>query len=136
MAINQGVEKTPLTIVLDSPRPDDKQFTKYWDMFILDVSMRENLKPGHLVHLKIYCGMLCQADSLETILDESGHTWESEGGRNGPQVKLRPESATYLNVIKEIRQYSVMLGLTLVKDTKMTNDQDEAKDSKEKEDTW
>lgn len=144
----QEISEAAKKLNLSSPRTDDKEFTRYWDTFIQDIQWRENLKQGHLIHLEFYCGLFCQARELEEVLAYEGHTFSNETeeeyeddyghrkkkkktGRNGKQVKVRPESSIYLNIIKEIRQYSVMLGLTLVKDTKITNDSKDEDAAKE-----
>lgn len=106
-----------------SPKPDKKSFNHYWAMFLPDVHDRENLKSSHLNQLRILCDLSVEYDELQDIIDLEGRTYLSTG-RNGDQIKLRPEIQQLNRCVAEIRNYSKMLGLVLVKDTKM-NDKDE-----------
>ena len=99
-----------------SPRPDKASFTSYWTQYLVDIKDRQNLKPSHLLQLKILCDLAVEYDQLVDIIDLCGRTYESEG-RNGHQVKLRPEVAQLKICQTEIRNYSKILGLVLHKDT-------------------
>ncbi len=112
------IEKFP------SPKPLNGAYTKYWEMFIADISDRENLKLSHLTQLKILCSLCVEYDELEEIIELEGRTFTSEG-RNGRQVKARPELALLKSCIAEIRSYSKMLDLVLVKDKKLSNVEEE-----------
>jgi hypothetical protein len=109
-----------------SPKPDNKVFTSYWDDFIEDIVNRDNFKRGHLRHLSILCNLFCELEVLNNVLDFEGHTYESDGGRNGPQIKLRPEVQQRNTVISDIAAYSKLLGVTLMKD--MTLKENKKKD--------
>jgi hypothetical protein len=104
-----------------SPKPDKQSFNYYWGLFLPDVQDRENLKPSHLQQLRILCDLSVEYDELQEIIDIEGRTYVSVG-RNGEQIKLRPEIAQMNRVVSEIRNYSKMLGLVLVKDTKFNDD--------------
>ena len=106
-----------------SPRPDKKSFTNYWNQYLEDIKDRENLKPSHLLQLKILCDLAVEYDEIHEILDMCGKTYESEG-RNGLQIKLRPEVSQIARCQTMIKDYSKMLGLVLYKDSK-TNDPEE-----------
>jgi phage terminase small subunit len=110
-------------ISLEPPKESSEAFLTYWNMFIGDVSERENLKNSHLYQLRILCDMCVEYDELKEVLVLQGRTYESHG-RNGTQVKLNPEVAHMKSIITEIRNYSRMLGITLVKDTKITKKQE------------
>lgn len=112
------------TLDFTSPKPDKKSFNHYWDIFLPDVSERENLKKSHLQQLRILCDLCVELDELQDIIDIEGRTYESEG-RNGVQIKLRPEISEKNRVISEIRNYSKILGLVLFKDNKLTKEEDE-----------
>jgi len=99
-----------------SPR-GDSEFVKYWELFVGDVSGRENVKMGHLKQLELLCEMYLENDHLSGIIELKGYTYEAGEGRNGNQLKLRPEVQQLNRLRAEIRAYSIMLGLTLVKDT-------------------
>lgn len=107
-----------------SPLPDNGKFTEYWETFLPDISDRENLKKSHLIQLKILCMQIVEFDELTDFLLLHGRTYESFG-RNGMQLKPRPEIALLKTCVAEIRNYSKMLGLVLVKDTNMTNEKEE-----------
>lgn len=98
-------------------------FKAYWDMFVEDIKSRENLKNSHLQQLRILCDMSVEYDELCHAVSIEGRTYESQG-RNGTQVKLNPLVQQQSKVITEIRNYSKMLGLILVKDTKFNESED------------
>jgi len=104
--------------------PSDKPlFIYYWNMYLEDIKDRDNLKPSHLQQLKVLCDLSVEYDELREILVLQGRTFESEG-RNGFQIKLRPEVAQLNRVVSEIRNYSKILGLVLVKDTTTTKEEE------------
>lgn len=106
-----------------SPRPDKESFNHYWEMFLPDIQDRENLKPSHLQQLRILCDLSVEYDELQEILDLEGRTYISDG-RNGQQIKLRPEVQQMNRCVSEIRNYSKILGLVLFKDTKTNDNED------------
>ncbi len=106
-----------------SPSSDEK-FTEYWNTFLPDISDRENLKKSHLIQLRILCMQIVEMDELSEFLMLNGRTYESFG-RNGLQIRSRPEIQLLKTCVAEIRNYCKMLGLVLVKDTKMTNEDEE-----------
>jgi len=93
-------------------------------MFVPDIKDRPNLKASHLYQLQILCDLCVEYDDLKDVIDLIGRTITNSGGRNGDQVKLNPEVVQMNKVLIEIRNYSRMLGLLLVKDTK-TNEEEE-----------
>lgn len=106
------------------PSPSEKPtFIKYWEMYLADIKDRDNLKPSHLQQLKILCDLSVEYDELKEILDLEGRTFETEG-RNGFQIKLRPEVSQLNRVVSEIRSYSKMIGLVLVKDQTSTKEEE------------
>jgi hypothetical protein len=106
------------------PSPSEKEtFKKYWSMYLCDIKDRENLKPSHLQQLRVLCDLSVEYDELQDILTLQGRTFESEG-RNGFQIKIRPEVAQLNRVVTEIRNYSKILGLVLAKDTTTTKEEE------------
>jgi hypothetical protein len=103
-----------------SPKKGNAAFDKYWATFLGDISDRENLKASHLTQLKILCSICVEYDELEEAIELEGRTYTSVG-RNGTQVKTRPEVELLKTCRIEIRNYSKILGLVLVKDTRMSN---------------
>jgi len=108
------------------PKKSNKAFVSFWTKFIEDVRHRDNLKPTHLHHLSILCDLCVEYDELLDSLDLEGRTYESVG-RNGRQIKMRPEVDHLKKVTSEIRNYSKMLKLTLMDDKKL-NSEEEAND--------
>lgn len=106
-----------------SPKPDKDSFNYYWELFLPDIQDRENLKPSHLQQLRILCDLSVEYDELQEIIDLEGRTYMSTG-RNGEQIKLRPEIQQLNRCVTEIRNYSKILGLLLVKDTKFNEDEE------------
>lgn len=106
------------------PCPSEKEsFKAYWQMYLLDIKDRDNLKLSHIQQLKVLCDLSVDYDELRSILTLQGSTYESEG-RNGLQIKLRPEISQLNRVITEIRNYSKMLGLVLYKDETTTKEEE------------
>lgn len=107
-----------------SPRPENAAFTEYWEMYLEDIGHRENLKKSHLQQLKVLCDISVEYDELQEMLILEGRTYESIG-RNGLQIKLRPEVLQLNKILAEIRNYSKMLGLILFKDTATKEEEEE-----------
>ena len=100
-------------------------FERTWNVFIYDVVERDNFRPGHLEQLRVLCNLYAEEEELREILHMTGYTMFSEGGRNGPQEKTRPEVAQLNKTRSEIRAYSQMLGLVLHKDKGVVKKEDE-----------
>jgi len=103
----------------ESPRPHDPEFTNYWNMFLNDIEDRANLKQSHLWQLTVLCDMAVEYEYLRNVLDVKGRTYSSEG-RNGTQIKPRPELAQINKVYGEIRNYSKLFNIVLHKDQTVT----------------
>ena len=110
-----------------NPKPDHAGFTEYWEELLPDIQGRENLKPSHLQQLRVLCDLYVEYDQLQAIIELEGRTYWSTG-RNGDQLKPRPEVSLLARATAEIRNYSKMLGLVLYKDTKATNVEEEDDD--------
>ena len=106
-----------------TPPRDTEEFLYYWNIFIVDVKERENLKQSHLLQLRMLCDLWVEHDVLVEEIEENGRTYKSEG-RNGTQIKTAPEVTQLARVVSEIRNYSKMLGILLVKDTKLNEEED------------
>lgn len=113
-----------MEIIDKYPCPSEKEsFKHYWNMYLPDIKYRDNLKPSHLHQLKILCDLSVEYDEITTILREDGRTYESDG-RNGFQIKLRPEVQQLNRVVGFIRDYFKLLGIELTKDTKITKEEE------------
>lgn len=106
-----------------TPPKKNENFVHYWETFLPDIEDRENLKNSHLMQLRVLCDMCVELDELQELIDMEGRTYESHG-RNGTQIKMRPEVQEKNKLITEIRNYSKILGLVLVKDTKMKEEEE------------
>jgi hypothetical protein len=96
-------------------------------MFIGDIEHRDNLKQSHLHQLQILCDLCIEYDELREAIMFAGRTYISVG-RNGDQIKLHPNVQQMNRVVSEIRNYSKILGIQLVKDTTTTKDSEEDND--------
>lgn len=99
-----------------SPK-SNPDFKKYWEIFLPEVTSRDNFKPVHLHQLEILCDLHVEYNALLTLISVGGYTYTTNGGRNGDLVKLAPEVAQLNRCRSEIRNYCKMLGIALVKDT-------------------
>lgn len=103
------------------PPREGIQFRKHWENFLPDIKDRKNLKPTHLMQLKVLCDLSVEYEQLHSTIELEGRTYLSVG-RNGDQWKIRPEVAQLSRVIADIKTYSNMLGLILAEDDKITNE--------------
>lgn len=99
-----------------SPKPSNTVFTKYWDIFLPEITARDNFKPVHLHQLEILCDLYVEYHNLQTIVEMEGYTYVSVG-RNGEQQRPTAEVVLLSKCRVEIRNYCKMLGIALVKDT-------------------
>ena len=107
------------------PPRKNKEFVKYWKMFLGDIENRDNLKQSHLYQLQILCDLCIEYDELREAIVLVGRTYDSVG-RNGIQIKIHPNVQQMNRVVSEIRNYSKILGIQLVKDTTTTKDEGES----------
>ena len=116
------------------PPPTTSRFSSHplyqqkWKMFLPDIAVRNNFKQGHLSQLDILCRLYVELEELEVAIKKHGYTYDSIS-KNGVTIKPRPEVTQKNRVLSEIRNYSKILGLLLVKDTTFT-------DPAEKDDNW
>ena len=100
--------------------PSDKpEFKFYWDIFVEDVTKRDNFKLGHLQQLKILCRLYTEFDKMSDEIDEKGFTYETDPNgesRYGNQIKINPISTQRDKILSEIRQFSKLLKLELFQD--------------------
>lgn len=110
---------------MESPNPEDKKFTYYWDIFILDITRRANFKRSHLEQLFILCQLYVEFHSLTKKILKEGYTYTTMT-RNGEQQKKTGNVVVRDNILAEIRQYSKLLKLELEKDSEATTAQEES----------
>jgi hypothetical protein len=106
-----------------TPPRDSEAFLSYWNTFLPDVKERDNLKQSHLLQLRILCDLCVEYDELHECIELIGRSYESVG-RNGTQVKIRPEVQRLAQVVTQIRDYCTSLGIKLVKDTASTKQEE------------
>lgn len=97
-----------------SPK-NDKEFEKYWNIYIPAIVERENFRELHLTQLSILCDLLVEYDKMQMMIDLEGYVVENEG-RYGHQTKPSVYVLQRDKTLKEIRSYLKLLGLTLFKD--------------------
>lgn len=98
------------------PPPNNSPVFVYnWNMLIEQIATRDNFTRANLKHLEILCDLYQQYRSLGDLVDMLGQTYEV-GGRNGNQIKIRPEVSQLNQIRRDIKTYSQMLGITLDKD--------------------
>lgn len=111
---------------MKSPKACPK-FTKYWKILIDEVKENEKFKKSDLLRLETLCDLYVEKDDLNDILALTGLTYDAGEGRNGVQIKIRPEVAQLNKVKADILNYSRSLGLML-KETKHAAANTEEKD--------
>jgi len=115
--------KNKIKKVYRSPKPKDKKFNYYWDLFVDAVTSKENFIPAHLEQLKILCKLYTEVDLFNEMLIEEGYVFESNG-RYGIQKRPSPYINLKLKAVQEIRAYSKVLGITISKELAETDDDD------------
>lgn len=115
-----------------SPNPD-KHFSMYWDKYIEGVISRDNFRNEHLDQLAILCQLYVDNDTLTDEINETGMTYVTNG-RNGIQIKIKPEVSQRNITRTEIRNYNKALGLIIEKDKTNNGDKNEDEWSKEDDD--
>lgn len=101
-----------------APQPPDKDptFVHYWKIFCPEVVKRKNFKPLHLQQLRVLCDLYVRYDKLKALLDLTGESYWTGGGRHGEQIRSYPEVAQINVVTEKIATYSKNLGFILTKD--------------------
>ena len=114
-----------MTQELNIPKPPIKgrEFAKYWNQFAPMLLTRANYTDAHLKNLEILCRLYTEYDQLTEIIHKEGYTYSSDG-RYGLQIRTRPEVTERKNTMIEIRQYTRLLGIVLVKDDSVNSDED------------
>lgn len=108
-----------------APQGKEKEFKKYWDLFLPQVKDRDNFHTSHLQQLEILCDLYVDYHNLTKFVREKGYSFMCDG-RYGQTSRPFVEVQTRQKVIGEIRAYSKMLGLLLEKSgTIPDNDVDE-----------
>lgn len=100
---------------IENPKPKNQEFSHYWNLMVEDVKVRRNVSPSHLLQLAVLCDAYCQYDQLLEIVKEEGYTILKVTER-GESVSANPNAAALSRVIAQIKDYSKILGLLLVKD--------------------
>lgn len=101
------------------------EFVRKWDSLLPEIMGRDNFKRGHIYQLEILCDLYVEYAELMNILEVVGQTFVTTDGRNGTQLKQRPEVNQLNRVRSEIRNYSKHLGLLLVKDSDTGGDDED-----------
>lgn len=107
-----------------SPNPDP-MFTRMWNVFVGNLVERPNFHIGYLAQLEILCDLYREYHTYSAALELAGTTYWTDGGRNGPQLKVHPHVAQLNRIRVDIVSYSKMLGLVLVKDNGVTEEKDD-----------
>lgn len=82
-----------------------------WDRLAPQLAMQKRLKAHFVDSVAEYCRALMRMKELREILQEKGETYIVEG-RNGAQIKSRPEVAQLNQTWSNWRNLTAALGLT------------------------
>jgi hypothetical protein len=121
-SIEEYVEVLNLSMYKEYMSKD--RYNHFYKIFHEDIKHRDNLKDSHLAQLEILCRICVECEQLEELVSDMGWTYTSQG-RNGYQEKIRPEVQQLNKNRGEIRAYSKMLGICLVKDSKSDEPEDD-----------
>lgn len=108
------------------PMREGKIYVMYWEMFLEDVSSRDNFKRSHLATLDLLCKAYDQMWRLQEAVDLIGEMQDVKSAQ-GESRKPVPE-VSQMNVLRgQIAVYTKMLGLVLTRDTSPA-DEDKSKE--------
>ncbi len=125
MAKKKTTKKGPISISKEEveeilqkypPRKTNEIYVRMWNEFVDGVASRDNFKMAYLNQLSILCDLYVEYDVLLKFIERKGYSYESES-KSGITLKPYPEVLHFAKVQSEIRNYSKILGLLLVKDT-------------------
>jgi len=102
----------------------EKDFKKYWNIFLPQVVERDNFHIGHLQQLEILCDLYVDYNKLTKFVKINGYSFETEG-RYGTTSRPHTEVQVRQKVVGELRAYSKMLGLLLNKGLPTEEETDE-----------
>jgi len=102
-----------------------KIFKKHWDIFLDSITERENFHKSHLKQLEILCQLYVDYHKLTKFVEENGFSFITVG-RYGSTSRPHVETQLMTKVLAEIRAYSKLLGIILVKDATISEDENES----------
>jgi hypothetical protein len=94
------------------PPKDGIVFTKMWNSLLSQLRVKKSFNPDiHLSVLETLCTLYQDQRNLESVLELTGMTYSPGKGRNGEQLRMRPE-VQQLNITRNlIHKYTAMLDL-------------------------
>jgi len=111
----------------NNPKPDNALFTFYWDLMVDDITSRKNVSSSHLLQFKVLCDAYCQYDDLQDKVKEEGYVLTRFTDK-GETISTNPHLNQLNRAISQIKEYSKMLGLILVKDDSAPSDDENDED--------
>ena len=105
----------------ECPFPENEKFKYYWELMIDDVKSRSNFSQSHLLQFKLMCDAYCQYDMLKEKVEEEG-VMLVKISEKGETFVTNPHVTQLNRVINQIKDYSKMLGLILIKDETKPSD--------------
>ena len=97
------------------PPKNDPIYKQKWNLFITNITERDNFNRAHLEQLSVLCDLFVEYEILVQSLKRTGYTY-IVNTIIGAIPKPYPEVGQLNRVRIEIRNYMKMLGLLLVKD--------------------
>lgn len=96
------------------PPKDGIIFTKMWNSLLDQLKVKKSFNPNiHLSVLETLCTLYQDQRDLESVIEIAGMTYSPGKGRNGAQLRMRPE-VQQLNITRNlIHKYTAMLDLGL-----------------------
>lgn len=99
----------------------NKDFKKYWNLFLPQVVDRPNFHDSYLQQLEVLCDLYVDYHKLTQFINENGYSIISEG-RYGVRSAAHVEVAIREKTVSNIRALSKMLGLVLDKGVVANNE--------------
>lgn len=97
------------------PPRDGIIFVKMWNSLLPRIASRTDFDETlDLLHLEILCSLYEDNEKLSNVIEVLGRTYTTEGGRNGKQIRVRPELAQLNTARNQIKSYLQMLRLITV----------------------
>jgi phage terminase small subunit len=112
---------------LESPKKQNKLFTKYWDTLIVSVKDKPSFSEAHLYQLEVLCDLYVEYDNLSKSIDEDGYVITNIS-KSGEITKISPYVSQKNTTVRLIKDYSATLGLELAKEKVKEEGNEEEKD--------
>lgn len=106
------------------PPRKDPEFVKLWNIYIDDVSKRQNFKESHINQLKILIDAMLDYEALRNFVKEHGFSYSADT-KYGPCQKKFAEVDLMHKTMVIVKDYCKALDIKLNKDESLNDNEDD-----------